>query len=305
MSNLIDWNPVTHPFHKMLQIGDVIAAASATFFRETCFIAQNALNGVKTDKDSEGSESALDQSRKKYCEVRDSVLSLMPEGNRHPHYFSRDLYRDCLRYCAIRSKQEPNDLAFCVCTVFDMFELQLRFGSGESDVDTLKTYSQDGRAKIVTMLAQIGEPKLPGQIDTRDLKFRSWITSQLPTGAELDDWITAMREPDEAQATPSKKPVGGQATVVPDKPVGKPTGGRPGLGKGKKQSENEKALHNLYMIIQNAGVKLTAGTLMDHFKSDKDFRDKVKEAGKKYKEALFINAISWIKYQKTSSENVS
>ncbi len=86
-------------------------------------------------------------------------------------------------------------------------------------------------------------------------------------------------------------------------------GGRPKLGEGPKATTQEIALRNVYDLIraerqEGWGPK----TLMCHFRDDKEFKIRVKEAGQKWGERVFKNALAWIQDnpdQKTQSGNVS
>ncbi len=264
MSTLAGWNPASHPFHKLLQVGDTIAAAAATFFRETYFIACTASTTKVGDSD-ETESSPSDLTRRelgeipepvfqlfvKYCRVRDSVLALMPEGHRHVVYFAQELFRDCVRHCAMQKSPEPNYLEFCIESVFGLFHLmpnECPFGESFSDADgnptklrkarlldegRLHTYSQDGRVKILFMLAELGEPTLPESVRYRDLRFRDWPISAIPNEAELNEWIAVICEPNDAQAATTgagTQPRRGKPPAEPEKAEASP---KPGKVKGK------------------------------------------------------------------------
>lgn len=86
-------------------------------------------------------------------------------------------------------------------------------------------------------------------------------------------------------------------------------GGRPKLGEGSNASPQEKALRNVYEVIRRAcqtgwGPK----ALVAHFRSNKDFKERLKTAEKDFGEPLFRSALAWIKEnpdQETQSGNVS
>ena len=99
----------------------------------------------------------------------------------------------------------------------------------------------------------------------------------------------------------------GVPPAKPDKPA-RNEGGRPRLGEGPRSTPAEKALRNIYDLIRGAWQEGSgAKTLLDHFRTDKDFKERVREAGKAFDEQLFRNALAWIKEnpdQETRSGNV-
>jgi hypothetical protein len=78
------------------------------------------------------------------------------------------------------------------------------------------------------------------------------------------------------------------------------------------KSETEKAKHNVYELIRAAKEKNPGWgkkSMLNHFKSDNQFKELLKMAGLKLNDRLFHNALEWIKDnspgQETRSGNVS
>jgi hypothetical protein len=87
-------------------------------------------------------------------------------------------------------------------------------------------------------------------------------------------------------------------------------GGRSAISESKKA--NVQALHNVYSVIRaikEQNPSWGKKTLHKHFKADKDFQNRVKEAGLKFEVKLFHAALGWIARNpsghKTQSQNVS
>jgi hypothetical protein len=97
-------------------------------------------------------------------------------------------------------------------------------------------------------------------------------------------------------------------STVGEKPERK-EGGRPKLGEGPNATPQDRALRNVYELIRGVAQPGRGPKgLLRHFRDNKDFKERVKVAGKDFDEALFKNALAWIKEnpdQETESGNDS
>jgi hypothetical protein len=105
--------------------------------------------------------------------------------------------------------------------------------------------------------------------------------------------IIVPNEPPSAVTGPNQVPAGNPPGFT--RPA-RNEGGRPKLGEGSKATTEDKALRNVYELVR-AAVQPGWGpsTLYRHFRDNKDFKDRVKEAQKNFDEPLFKNALAWIK----------
>lgn len=112
---------------------------------------------------------------------------------------------------------------------------------------------------------------------------------------ELLDRAAAYKEPQV-----EKPPVAGLVSG------GRSYGGRPRLGEGPNVKAEDIALRNVYEQIRSASkLKSGAKTLYNHFRNDKDFKDRVKEAGREFNIQLMENALAWINANPASKETPS
>lgn len=105
---------------------------------------------------------------------------------------------------------------------------------------------------------------------------------------------------------PGAKPA---PTAPSDTSANEKEGGRPILGEGPNATPQEKARRNVYELVRAAYKQGTGPAKLNKlFRDNKDFKDRVAQAGEALNEQLFRAAIAWIKEhpdQETQSENVS